>query len=146
MRGLIILSFLAVLSCGQTALTDGDRGAAGGAGGTGLGGSSGDANNGTGGNCVDEAFDASAKSCSYSLPLPCKPCINCAPLRPGDDGGCGAPDISIFDWHGGGVDTSLRYPIGCEVLLPTENPYYPGGPQPCSCSTLLESPTWSCPI
>jgi hypothetical protein len=147
MREMTILLFLAVLSCGQTALTDGEGGAAGFAGGAGSGGSGGAAGSGIGSNCIDEAFDAGAQSCSYTLPLPCKPCVNCAPLQPGDNGGCGAPDISIFDWHGGGVDTSLRYPVGCDVLLPTENPFYPGGPQPCICSTMLDSsPIWQCPI
>ena len=143
MRGLIVLGLAFVLSCGQAALKGGistsDSGATGGAGG-------GSANSGIGGDCINEAFDAGPNSCSSSLPLPCRPCINCAPLQPGDDGGCAAPDISIFGWHGGGVDTLLRYPVGCQVYLPTQNPYYPGSPQPCGCQTLTGSAAWECPI
>jgi hypothetical protein len=100
--------------------------------------------------CINVSPDAGPNACSFSLPLPCTPCIACAPLSPGDTSGCGPPDISIFDWRGGGVDTSLRYPAGCTVFLPTENPYYPGGPQPCSCSTEPGSPdggaNWLCGI
>ena len=103
---------------------------------------------GDSGGCTNTPPDAGANSCSFSLPLPCKPCIACAPLPPGDTGGCGPPDISIFSWHGGGGDTSLRYPVGCTVYLPTENPYYPGGPQSCDCATEPPDagPFWECPI
>ena len=110
----------------------------------GSGGTSGStATGGTGGGGSDGTFNG----CSYKLPLPEKPCIACAPLPAGDTSGCAAPDISAFNWHGGGVDTSLRYPVGCTVYLPTENPYYPGGPQSCSCGVFVGgAPTWSCPI
>ncbi len=150
MRAVTVLGLLAVLSCERTSLrsgvSPGDARAAGGFSETGSGGVGGSANNAIGGNCINEAFDAGPNSCSYSLPLPCEPCINCAPLPPGDDGGCAAPDISIFDWHGGGVDKSLRYPLGCVVYVPTQDPYYPGGPQTCSCITGLTTPTWVCGV
>jgi hypothetical protein len=102
---------------------------------------------GTGGgdaaaNCTNERPDAGANSCSATLPLPCKPCIACAPASSGGTGVCAAPDIAMFDWLGGGVDTSLRYPVGCAVYLPTQNPYYPGGPQICYCNQAGE---WVCP-
>ena len=111
-------------------------------------GGSGGVTNATGG-AIGSSSDAGREGCSYSLPLPRKPCIDCAPLPTGDTSGCAAPDFSIFDWHGGGVDTSLRYPVGCAVVLPTENPYYPGSPQTCFCSSSFappEGPGWTCPI
>jgi|SRR5450631_1561328 len=141
MRVPTVLLFLAATSCGQTAFTSVDGG----------GddvvanpvGRGGNPDNRLAGNCFEETFDAGASSCSNSLPLPCKPCINCAPMQPGDSG-CRAPDISILGWQGGGVDLSLRYPVGCVVYLPAEG-YY-GGPQPCICSTQTGSPSWVCPI
>ena len=96
------------------------------------------------GTCVNQVWAGGANDCSSSLPLPCAPCIACDPLPSGSSGGCGAPGISIFSWHGGGVDTSLSYPVGCVVRLPTENPYYPGGPQDCQCDA--DTLSWLCPI
>jgi hypothetical protein len=150
MRIASALGLLAVLSCTETSLSGGippaDSGFQDDSGGTGSGDASAGADNRLSGNCINERFDAGAQSCRSTLPLPCQPCINCAPLRAGNDGGCAAPDISIFGWHGGGVDTSLRYPVGCVVYLPTENPHYPGGAQECSCSAEIGFPTWECPI
>ena len=128
-NALAVLAVILLACCDRSPLLDAPDGATGGAAGSG--------------------GDAGFKSCSGKLPLPSKPCIDCAPLPAGDSGGCAAPDISIFNWHGGGVDTSLRYPVGCTVYLPTENPYYPGGPQPCSCSAFggpNAAPSWACPI
>ena len=96
--------------------------------------------------CTVQVFSGNVSDCSTKLPVPCSPCIACAPFAPGDTGGCGAPDISLWSWKGGGVDMTLRYPVGCTVYLPTENPYYRGGPQPCTCSLFASSPTWSCPL
>jgi hypothetical protein len=144
MRLLTMLLFLAATSCGQTALNDVDGG--GDDADTGLGGSGGNPDNHLSGNCIDEAFDAGASSCSDSLPLPCKPCINCAPLQPGDSGGCPAPDGPLLHWGGGGVDMSLRYPVGCQVFIPTLGPMSPSGPVSCYCSTQMGSPDWACPI
>jgi len=150
MRLASALGLLAILSCTETGLSSGippaDSGVQDDSDGTGAGDASAGADNRLSGNCINEAFDAGEQSCRYALPLPCQPCINCAPLQPGYDGGCAAPDISIFNWRGGGVDTSLRYPVGCAVYLPTENPYYLGGAQECDCSTLIGSPAWTCPI
>ena len=142
------------LACGaRTSLLEGPEDAAAPARGTGGTSGSTAAKTGSGGaisatgGAAGSSSDASFNGCSYKLPLPSKPCIDCAPLPAGDTSGCGAPDISIFTWHGGGVDTSLRYPVGCTVYLPTENPAYPGGPQPCSCSGFSNpNPRWTCPI
>ena len=94
--------------------------------------------------CVNQVWTGGANDCSSSLPLPCAPCIACDPLPTGSTGGCPAPDISIVTWHGGGVDLSLRYPVGCVVTLPTENSAYPGGPQPCNCDA--DALSWLCPL
>lgn len=141
---LIVLLLLAATSCGQTALTGVDGG--GDDSDTSLGGNGGNPDNRLGDNCINEAFDAGANSCSESLPLPCQPCINCAPLQPGDTGGCPAPNGPLLHWGGGGVDMSLRYPVGCQVFMPTLGPMSPNGPVSCYCSTLLGSPGWGCPI
>ena len=93
--------------------------------------------------CVNQVWTGGANDCPYGLPLPCAPCIACDPLPSGSSGGCPAPDITIADWHGGGVDLSLRYPVGCVVTLPTE---YAG---PCDCIADLPditAPFWSCPL
>jgi hypothetical protein len=94
--------------------------------------------------CVNQVWTGGANDCPSGLPLPCAPCIACDPLPSGSSGGCGAPGISIHNWHGGGVDLSLRYPVGCVVTLPTENPAYPGGPQPCGCDA--DELSWLCPL
>ncbi len=96
--------------------------------------------------CTVQVFSGNLSDCSPRLPLPCSPCIACAPLAVGDTGGCGAPDIKLFSWDGGGVDMSLRYPVGCTVYLPTDNPFYPGGPQTCACDGSISPPTWICPV
>jgi hypothetical protein len=98
--------------------------------------------------CTVQVFKGNVSDCSGTLPLPCSPCIACYPLAPGDTGGCEAPNLSLFSWKGGGVDMTLRYPEGCNVYLPTENPYYPGGPQDCTCSRFgaTATPSWACPI
>lgn len=97
-------------------------------------------------NCTVEIYSGNVNDCQYALPLPCAPCIACYPLAPGDNGGCAAPDLSMFDWKGGGVDMTLRYPVGCSVYLPTQNPYYPGGAQICTCTSIVGMPTsWICP-
>jgi len=95
-------------------------------------------------NCTNERPDAGANSCSFTFPVPCKPCIACAPLLPGDASGCGAPDFPFGDWPGGGVDTSLRYPEGCNVVLPTGS-YY-DSPQTCYCDAAFGTPFpgWWC--
>lgn len=98
--------------------------------------------------CVEKTYRTSESDCS-GLPLPCSPCIACEPLAPGDVSGCSAPDIAIFDWGGGGVDPSLRYPTGCNVYLPTGNPYWDGLPQACFCDPFIADgslPAWACPI
>jgi hypothetical protein len=94
--------------------------------------------------CVNQVWTGGANDCPSGLPLPCAPCIACDPLPSGSSEGCPAPDISIHNWHGGGVDLSLRYPVGCVVTLPTENPAYPGGPQPCGCDA--DELSWLCPL
>jgi hypothetical protein len=94
--------------------------------------------------CVNQVWTGGANDCPSGLPLPCAPCIACDPLPSGSSGGCGAPGISIHNWHGGGVDLSLRYPVGCVVTLPTENPAGPGGPQPCGCDA--DTLSWICPL
>jgi hypothetical protein len=97
--------------------------------------------------CTVQVFKGNVSDCSGTLPLPCSPCIACYPLAPGDNGGCAAPDLSMFDWKGGGVDMSLRYPVGCSVYLPTQNPYYPGGAQSCTCTSIVGmQASWICPI
>lgn len=93
--------------------------------------------------CTVQVYNGNVGDCSSRLPLPCAPCIACYPLPAGDTGGCGAPDLKFFNWNGGGVDTSLRYPTGCNVFLPTENPFYPGGAQQCTCDA---SAGWMCPV
>jgi hypothetical protein len=96
------------------------------------------------GTCVNQVWTGGANDCPSGLPLPCAPCIACDPLPSGSSGGCGAPGISIHNWHGGGVDLSLRYPVGCIVTLPTESSFGPGGPQPCQCEA--DTLSWNCPI
>lgn len=146
----VTLLLLMAIGCGQQTPLDesgsnrasnsGVDGAPSGSGGT----------SGSSRDCTNILPDAGANTCSSGLPVPCKPCIACAPLPHGDKSGCAAPDIAIFAWPGGGVDTSLRYPVGCAVFLPTQNPYYPGSPQTCGChSDLLPpdaGPSWICPI
>lgn len=94
--------------------------------------------------CVEEPIDAGV--CPRGLPVPCRPCLDCAPLPTGETGGCGAPDVFIFDWRGGDVDESLRYPVGCSVALPTVDPLDPVRPLRCVCGEL-KTPNgyvWSC--
>jgi hypothetical protein len=115
-------------------------GTAGFSGAGGFAGSSGASGGEAGGSCVDRTDPA---DCVYALPLPCEPCLTCEALPPGDSSGCEAP------YDGGAVDPNKRYPLGCTEYLPWENPYYPGGPQPCSCMDLGMpdgAPNWVCPI
>ena len=41
-----------------------------------------------------------------------------------------------------------RYPLGCGVDFPNENPYYPClGPQQCVCSNVIaDMSRWLCPL
>lgn len=96
----------------------------------GAGGASGGA---TSTGCVNETYRGGTNDCSYGLPLPCAPCFACNPLPVGDNSGCAAPTGRLAGWQVVGVDPSLRYPLGCTVFLPEENPFYPGGPQTCDC-------------
>jgi hypothetical protein len=44
-------------------------------------------------------------------------------------------------------ESTETYPEGCTVYMPTENPYYPGSPQACSCQVVpgtSEPPRWTC--
>ena len=95
--------------------------------------------------CVDQAYGVGS-GCSSKLPPPCKLCIACDPLLQGASSGCAAPDISKFDWPGGGVDRSLRYPESCVVYLPTGNPYYWGETLSCFCTSEFstQGPVWAC--
>jgi len=91
------------------------------------------------------------QSCPTGEPLPTSPCFTCDPLPAGADAGCGAPLPSIFGWDGGGIPDGQRYPVGCRVALPVENPNFPGGPQTCSCTSNPPDggsgyTAWSCPI
>ena len=98
--------------------------------------------------CVEDVYHGGVNDCPHELPVPCKPCIACDPLPPGDASGCAAPDFAFYDWPGGGVDTSLYYPVGCAVQLPTENLTYPGAPQGCGCAgpTFIDvNDGWLCP-
>jgi hypothetical protein len=91
------------------------------------------------------AIDALA--CPTGKPLPRQPCFTCAPLPSGADGGCGGPIPALWGFDGGPTPDGGRYPLGCHVALPVENPFYPGGPQYCSCEALLPTgPSWLCPI
>jgi two-component system, chemotaxis family, sensor kinase CheA len=65
-----------IVSTSLTGGTDGSGGASGGASST---------------TCVNETYHGGANDCSYSLPLPCVPCIACNPLPAGDNSGCAAP-------------------------------------------------------
>jgi hypothetical protein len=92
------------------------------------------------------ADGSSVHACPVGLPLPKTPCFTCDPVPPGGDVGCGAPLPKVIGWDGSGIPQGVSYPVGCTVFLPVENPYYPGGAQPCECSDFASpSPVWSCP-
>jgi len=164
MRRLVVLALVSA-ACGRSGLLDpgvgretgegasiggsAGHGGSSGTGGMATGGVGGTSSGGINDGCINETFHGSANDCSHGLPLPCTPCIACNPLPSGNAGGCDAPDIAIFSWPGGGVSSSLRYPAGCTVYLPTENPDYPGGPQTCTCEApfaVEPGPYWTCPF
>ena len=93
---------------------------------------------------------ADARTCPEGKPAPdAAACYTCDPLPAGSDAGCGGPIPALWGFDGGPTPEGRRYPVGCGVALPVENPFYPGGPQFCSCTTLLQidgSPRWLCPI
>jgi hypothetical protein len=104
-----------------------------------------DATPGRDGGAIDSAADALV--CPTGKPLPRQPCFTCAPLPSGTDGGCGGPIPGLWGFDGGPTPDGGRYPLGCHVALPVENPFYPGGPQYCSCEALpMTDPRWLCPI
>ncbi len=91
------------------------------------------------------ADGSSVHSCPVGLPLPTTPCFTCDPVPPGGAAGCGAPLPKLFGWDGSGIPEGVSYPVGCTVLLPVQNPFYPGSAQPCDCITFATpSPSWSC--
>ena len=86
--------------------------------------------------------------CRLGKPLLSQPCFTCAPL-PADSHnlGCGGPLPMLWGWDGRGIASGVVYPLECMVYLPVENPYYPGGPQACSCTQLGDQPPqWLCGI
>jgi len=92
----------------------------------------------------DGAVGSPVHACPTGLPLPAEPCFTCDPLPPGSSGGCGSVP-KPFGWDGG-TPNSSRYPQGCIVYLPVENPFYPGGPQSCNCEEFPgQGLTWICP-
>jgi hypothetical protein len=97
---------------------------------------------------TDAGSDGSSMhACPGGLPLPKTPCFTCDPVPPGGDAGCGGPLPKLWGFDGSGIPGGVSYPVGCTVLLPVENPYYPGGPQGCQCSTFaMPSPGWTCGI
>ena len=91
---------------------------------------------------------ADGRFCPTGEPLPTSPCFTCDPLPAGAGGGCGAPLPKLWGWDGGGIPDGVQYPVGCGVALPVENPYYPGGPQTCTCVGNVPGGDigWICPI
>ena len=87
--------------------------------------------------------------CRLGKPLASEPCFTCSPL-PADSHnvGCASPLPTLWGWDGSGIAPGVSYPLECMVYLPVENPYYPGGPQPCSCSAFTDGapPQWTCGI
>jgi hypothetical protein len=89
--------------------------------------------------------------CRVGLPLQSAPCFTCEPL-PADSHnvGCSGPLPSLWGFDGGTSASApvISYPLECMVYLPVENPYYPGGPQFCSCMQFNDTttPQWLCPI
>ncbi|MBI2389647.1 MAG: hypothetical protein HYV09_08625 [Deltaproteobacteria bacterium] len=78
---------------------------------------------------------------------------------------CRAPDGGTPSNPGGACPTpsDASYPLGCQVELPSANPYYPCGGQTCSCQNthvwddagrlvyepdgaLRQAPGWLCPL
>jgi hypothetical protein len=129
--------------------TDPGTGGSPGTGGTQPAGTDADTTAGDGGPEVDGATPAGpdgsrAHSCP-NWPLPAAPCFTCDPLPADVPGGCGAPLPMLWGWDGSGVPEGRRYPLGCIVLLPVENPFYRGTAQACDCADVISSGvTWQC--
>jgi hypothetical protein len=113
--------------------------------GSGTGGSAGDGADGGSPGAGGTSGGSGTQQCFYGLPLPEEPCFTCEPLPAGSTDGCGPPP-AMWGWDGSVADPTLMYPVGCTVYLPVENPFYPGGPQTCSCEAWMpdEGPAWTC--
>lgn len=91
----------------------------------------------------DPKTDEARFTCGKSAGADC-PAGKMCPEIPLGSGGCedlpglfGNPKVTV----------QTGRPVGCVVLLPYENPYYPGFPQDCLCeqSTFTNNlPRWSC--
>lgn len=81
--------------------------------------------------------------CSKSAGAGC-PAGEMCPEIPLGSGGC--EDLPGLFGHPKVIVQTGR-PVGCVLLLPYENPYYPGSPQDCFCeqSTFTDNlPRWTC--
>jgi len=104
------------------------------------------------------ATDASAPDTTTSYPSP-DAGFTCDALPTGAAGGC-PPIMDMFCDDGGPpqpghhapcTDAAFggdhRWPIGCNVTLPSDSPYYPGSGQLCLCTeTGGDGGMWSCPL
>lgn len=74
----------------------------------------------------------------------------CQPLPAGTPDTCGEAPRTFWGWTTSAPPSDARYPIGCGVSFPVQNPYYPGPNQSCECNRVLSgptgAPTWACPI
>jgi hypothetical protein len=83
----------------------------------------------------------------------CRYAITCDPLPPDATDVKGCEGLPNDMWSADALrrcPTRVRYPEGCMVYLPTPNPYWPGAPQGCGCTTRHlpghESTGWGCPL
>jgi hypothetical protein len=84
--------------------------------------------------------DGSVHQCT-SVPPPKEPCFECDPLPPGSQGGCASPPQG-----GNATPSTLRYPQGCKVVLPTTSSFYPGAGLECTCEEFPgQGLTFICP-
>lgn len=93
------------------------------------------------------SFTACPASSNQCPPVPDQTVVTCAP-QPLDAGGCvGLPQNPWGPNPDMGEPTN-RYPLGCGVDFPNDNPYYPcSGPQQCVCSNAIaDMSRWICPL
>jgi hypothetical protein len=83
---------------------------------------------------------------SGAASCPGEPRFTCLPTRAVFGGCSGFP--GLWGWKPSPQLLSLRFPVDCEAELPVENPFYPGGPQPCSCDSygFFSGAHWGCPV
>jgi hypothetical protein len=75
----------------------------------------------------------------YTVPAPKDVCFFCDPLPPGSSEGCGVP-VSCTDTD---TESAVRYPVGCRVIFPRRNEFYPDVFQEADCYSAW-APNWSC--